>query len=283
MKVFGHTVARMYISVIVLLTLLAAATSYLLREFPYALIFAVVVCAIIEIIIRKYYQKQKFRIPFSGIITGLIIGCVAPIGVPLIPIFIACAIAVLSKFFIKIKSSNIFNPAAFGLFGLGILSIGSSWWATTDVNVYGIAISLSIVLVIAAFESRRLALALSFIITSALLSILATPPFTIGNLAIGFISVNYFFAFLMLTEPKTSPPKNKSQIAYGIYVAVIYFILVVVLPPSIYVAELIIFASLLLGNLTYALSRRIGGMEGLSKLLSAGSMKTETGHSVHHN
>lgn len=267
MKIFGHTVARMHISAIILLVLLAGASAYVLKEFPYALIFTVFVCSVIEVIIKKYYQKQEARIPFSGIITGLIIGCVAPINAPLVPISVACAVAIISKFFIRTKGSNIFNPAAIGLLALGLLSIGSSWWAATSVNIYGVAVSLSIVLIIAAYECRRLVLAFSFIVASILLSIVASLPLTFSSAAIAFLGVNYFFAFMMLTEPKTSPPKNKAQIIYGIYVAVVYFVLVMLLPASLYIGALIIFVTLLLGNLTYALYRKVGGIEGMSKLL----------------
>ena len=166
---------------------------------------------------------------------------------------VACAVAIASKFFVKMKSSNIFNPAAVGLLALALLSIGSSWWATTGVGVYGVAVSFSIVLVIAAYECRRLPLAFAFIIASVLLSVAASPPLTLGNIMIAFLSVNYLFAFLMLTEPKTSPPKKMAQVVYGVYVALIYFVLVGLLPPSLYVGAMIIFAALLLGNLTYAL------------------------------
>ncbi len=249
----------MYITAIILLLLVGGASAYLLGQFPYSLVFAVFACAAIELVIKKYYHRQKLKIPFSGIITGLIIGCVAPINVPLIPIFAACAVAVLSKFFIKSKGSNIFNPAALGLLALGILSIGSSWWATTSINLYGVAISVSIILIIAAYESRRLVLAFAFVLASVVLSIIASLPITSGSVAIAFISVNYFFAFLMLTEPRTSPPKYFAQVVYGIYVAVIYVILLLVLPPSLYISALIIFAALLIGNLTYALFKKFGG------------------------
>ncbi len=266
MRILGYTVARMYISAIILLVMLAGISAYLLGTFPYALIVAVLACSVIEAVIRRY-QKQKLVIPFSGIITGLIIGCVAPINVPVMPLLVACTIAVVSKFFIKSKSTNVFNPAALGLFGLGLLSIGSSWWASTSVNIYGVAVSLAIVLVIAAYECKRLPLAFSFIIASAALNMTANLPLTLGSMAVAFLSVNYFFAFLMLTEPKTSPPKNRAQVVYGVYISVIYFLMVILLPPSLYLGVLVIFIALLVGNLTYAIFRRIGGMNGISMLI----------------
>lgn len=259
MKILGHTVGRMYISVIVLLLFLAGASAYLLRQFPYALIVSVAACAVIELVVRKYHQGHKMQIPYSGIITGLIIGSVAPINVALVPLLIACLVAILSKFFIKVKSSNVFNPAALGLLvGLGIFSIGSSWWATTSVNIYGVALSLSIVLVIAAYESRRLMTAFAFIATLVLISVIASPPIGLGSLEIALISLNYFFAFLMLTEPKTSPAKPRAQAVYGIYVALVYFALIFVGAHSLIIGQTSIFIALLIGNLTYAIYRRQG-------------------------
>lgn len=273
MKILGYSVGRMYVSVIILLVFLAGASAYLLRQFPYELLLAVFACAVIEILIRKYYQKQKFKFPFSGIITGLIIGCVAPITVPFLPILVACIVAIVSKFFLKTKSGNIFNPAAIGLLALGLLSIGSSWWAATSIDIYGVAVSLAIVLVFAAYESRRLVLAFSFIIASILMSIWASPPLTAGNVAIAFISVNYLFAFLMLTEPKTSPPKAVAQAVYGVYVAVLYFLLVLLLPPSLYLGALVIFIALLVGNLTYAIYKKTGGLGILSRPATSAAAK----------
>ncbi len=249
----------MYLWSIALLVLLVVFSSATLRQFPYALIFAAAVCVIIEMVIRKYYLRQPFKMPFSGMITGLIIGCVAPIDVPLIPMLLACAIAILSKFFIKIKGSNVFNPATIGLFiGLGIFSVGSSWWATTSISLFGVAISLSVILIITSYIARRLVLSAAFIITLVLISFVLSPPPSVGNLEIALISVNYFFAFLMLAEPKTSPATKRAQAVYGVSVAIIYFILVIYTPQNPFWAQNVLFIALLLGNLIYALYRMWG-------------------------
>ena len=50
MRLFGHTVARMYVTAIVLLVFLAGVSSYMLHELPYALVVATLACAAIEII-----------------------------------------------------------------------------------------------------------------------------------------------------------------------------------------------------------------------------------------
>jgi Na+-translocating ferredoxin:NAD+ oxidoreductase RnfD subunit len=283
MKILGHNVARMYVTTIVLLVLLASVSSYLLREIPYPLFLTVLICAVLEAIIRKYHQKQKFRIPFSGIITGLIIGCVAPINVPILPIAVACAIAIASKFFLKMKSTNVFNPAALGLLGLALLSIGSSWWAAASINLYGVAIPFSLVLIVAAYECRRLPLALSFIITSAILSIAGSLPMTVGSVEIALISVNYFFAFLMVTEPKTSPHHPTAQAAYGVLLAVVYVILVIALPNNLYVAQTLIFVSLLIGNAVYAIYRKIGGIKGLFLMNQKKETTPHPGAVAHHH
>jgi len=42
-------------------------------------------------------------------------------------------------------------------------------------------------------------------------------------------------------------------------------LLVALLPPSLYFSAIIIFVALLIGNLTYALYKKVGGLSGLSR------------------
>ena len=139
----------MHLWTIVLLSILAVISSYTLHTFPVPLILAVVVAGITEALIRRFYLKHAFKIPYSGLITGLIIGCVAPINAPLLLILIAGIIAVVSKFFIQYRSSNIFNPASLGLIiALAIFGLGDEWWVASNYNIYGIAITLTPILII---------------------------------------------------------------------------------------------------------------------------------------
>ena len=251
----NHPVSPMYLWAVGLLSALAAISSYILHVFPFPLMFAVVVAALIEILIRKYYLKHKFKIPFSGIITGLIIGSVAPINAPLVLVLIAAAIAIASKFFIQFKGSNIFNPAALGLIvALAIFGLGDEWWAAGNYNLYGVAISLTPVLIILAYEARRLPTALSFVAVSLVLNLALAGfhVFSVAAIAALLFSVNYYFAFVMLVEPKTSPYNRYMQIGYGASIAALYPVLAFFRTPYP------LLVVLLAGNIAYLLYRRSG-------------------------
>jgi Na+-translocating ferredoxin:NAD+ oxidoreductase RnfD subunit len=260
MNVMGRHVADMYLWTIALLLAIDSASAYMLGTFPYVLIVSVAACIVLELAIRKLFLNAKnISIPYSAVITGLIIGSVAPLGVSLLPVLIACIVAVIPKFLLKSRGANIFNPAALGLVvGLGLFSIGSSWWATSTVNVAGAAISIAVILVIAAYESRRLVLAFSFIASAIVISIALSMQFSVSGAEVAILGVNYFFAFLMLTEPKTSPTRPIPQLVYGIYVAVLYFAVTLASSHSLALAQASIFIALLIGNATYAIYRQLG-------------------------
>ncbi len=260
MRILGQHLGRMYIASILLLLIAAGASAYMLGRFPYLMLVSVAVSAATELALSRYHKHRKLQIPYSGIITGLIIGSIAPLGVPMIPLVMASVIAVGSKFLLKLKHVNIFNPAAFGmLFGLGLFSIGGSWWATGSVNIYGATVSVSVIMIIAAYEARRLPLGLSFAASMIIISMLSTGQIGIGSLWYALLGINYLFAFLMLTEPKTSPAKPLHQVAYGVYVALVYLAITFAGSNNAWVAQQAILISLLVGNLTYALVRVWGG------------------------
>lgn len=255
MKILGHVVSSMYVWTIVLLSILAAVSSYALGTFPSALLVATLSAGVFEILIHSFYQKRKFAIPFSGIITGMIIGAVAPINAPLVLVILASAIAILSKFFIKFKSTNIFNPASFGLIvALAAFGLGDEWWVVGNYNVYGMVLSLTPVLVILAYEARRLPTGLSFMAANISLTALlgGITSITASSVVSLLFGVNYLFAFVMLIEPKTSPHNKWAQVTYGASIAVAYVAFAFMHVPY---ALLVV---LLAGNVTFLLYRMNG-------------------------
>lgn len=253
MKILNQPVSRMYILSIALLSILAAISSYTLHAFPLPLICAVAIAGILEILIGKSYLKHAFKVPYSGLITGLIIGSVAPINAPLFLVLIASTIAVVSKFFIQYKSSNVFNPAALGLIiALPIFGLGDEWWIASNYNIYGIAITLTPILIILAYEARRLAAAAAFVLASFALALIVEmgSALSITTIVTLLFGINYFFAFVMLIEPKTSPRKNYSQVLYGVSLAALYMAFAFFrVPYSLLVV-------LLTGNVFYLLCKK---------------------------
>ncbi len=258
MKILNHHIARMYVLTILLLAVFDTASSYALREIPLALITALVSAAAVEIAITRIYLKRSLKVPYSAIITGLIIGSVAPINAPLLFAAFASAVAILSKFFIKTKSTNILNPGALGLLAaLAVFGLGDQWWAVGTFNIFGIMVTFAPIFIISAYEARRaisgISLALVTITISLILSRSAGAASFSGVLT-ALISVNYLFAFVMVTDPKTSPHKKSLQVIFGCGVALVSAALVLY---GIHYALLI---ALLLGNVVYGIYRAKTGV-----------------------
>lgn len=139
------------------------------------------------------------------------------------PLF-ATFTALLIKFFIDWKGSPILNPAAAAIVisaGIG-LSFGLdlpfvSWWGASFWNLQiGVPVSL-LLLAVWVFGGlhvwRKFPILISFLLVYAVLQFLR-----LGHEAVQFIytdSFIYFFAAIMLPEPKTSPFLPWKQAVYG--------------------------------------------------------------------
>ena len=250
MKIGSHHVAWMYVVTIALLVAIAAVSAYLTGIFPTSLIVAVVACILIDLAVEAA-NGHKRRIPASSIITGLIIGSVAPITAPIFLVVAASLIAELTKFFIKAKGRNAFNPAAVGLLvALPLFGLGDEWWAASSIHAYGFVIPIAAILVLSAYEAKRLVAGLSAAAVAAVgMAAISGLGFSAGVIIASVLTVNYYFVFLMVADPKTSPNKPIGQLAYGVGVAALaLFFVIAHVPYSLLIA-------LVLANVCYAAFR----------------------------
>jgi len=138
----------------------------------------------------------------------------------------------LSKFLIKYKNQNIFNPIVFAigfttLLALVIPTIGIPPldWSGIDIRftIFNTAIPLPLLPIVLALifnvgRIKKHPLALSFIISSFILGYLFNDN---GNNYLSFIISTVFIGGAIIVEPKTSPNKTSEQIIYGITMALI--------------------------------------------------------------
>jgi len=248
---FAKYFQSMYYVTIALLLLLAAVAS-VGRGFPVNLVIAVAVASGLDVAIKKVILKRRPSAPLSAIISGLIIGSVAPLNAPYLLILLASTVAILSKYALRWKGQHIFNPAALGLLiGLATFALGDEWWAA---GASYAGITLTPLLILANYKAGKLWTSISFLAVTAIL--LHFTGLTVINSLSGTFrfldSLPYYFGFIMVSEPRTSPYVRNEQIAFGAGVAV----LSVVLVYTGFYAQL---AALLLGNLVYALykSRKV--------------------------
>ncbi len=212
--------------VIVILSLLAILSFYLSGSLDGLanIVAAILTGTLIDLFVGIKQQRKKL---FSdgGFLTGLIVALVLSSTASLLAVIVTTAIAVLSKHLLKVKRKPIFNPAAFGLLAASFMfPSGQSWWGGLSLLP---AWAISFVLIGGFLVTRKvnkfpqvfafLGTYLILLVGIALLHI----ENVAGLLRVPYINAAIFLAFFMLTDPPTSPGKNKDQVLFGILTAAI--------------------------------------------------------------
>jgi ferredoxin-NADP reductase len=195
---------------------------------PFALLFTIgfllAVCSITNWIFSK-----AFHVPANAESTYISVLILALIITPLTSLndlwFLAWAgvLAMASKYIVAINHKHIFNPVAFAV-AVTYLTINqsASWWV-------GSAPMLPFVLlggILVVRKVQRGNLVTSFLLTSALTIIIAEilrgGDFITMLQRTTLYSPLFFFAFVILTEPLTTPPTRTLRIIYGALVGFLF-------------------------------------------------------------
>lgn len=201
---------------------------HLLPYNPLAIIFSTTVLITVCWATNKIFSKVS-RIPVnfeSSYITALILALIITPTFSfrgLIFLVIAGILAMSSKYILVIRKKHIFNPAAIAvvLTAFGI-NQSATWWVGSLVMLPFVFLGGLLIIK----KTKREALVMSFFIASvltiALFGILNNNNLVslLGN--VFFNSSLFFFAFVMLVEPLTTPPTKNLQMIYGIIVGILF-------------------------------------------------------------
>jgi Na+-translocating ferredoxin:NAD+ oxidoreductase RnfD subunit len=216
----------------------------------------VAVCVSVALdIICCLFEKRKRIMPDGAVITGLIISLILSVTSSWLVVVATSIISILSKHILVHRKKPIFNPAVFGLL-LSILIFQSqqSWW-----GAFGDLPSWTLVFLLiggyaATNRINKFPQVFSFL-GSYFVLLFIMWALHIGDvpdaLLPPFINATLFFAFLMLTDPPTSPAKVKDQIIFGILTAAVGTVVYGFFGGLMY-----FFIGLLVGNLYHFLSTR---------------------------
>ncbi len=186
--------------------------------------FFVIVCWITNTIFAKTFKAPTNveSVYISALILALIV-------TPLktfedLPFFFWVGVwTIASKYIIAVNKKHIFNPVAFGT-ALVAFTIGNSatWWIGTPIMLPAVLIGGLLI----ARKIRRFDLVLTFIgvALTVIISfglIKAADPFVPFQKAI-LETPLLFFAFIMLTEPLTTPPTRGLRIYYAALVGSLF-------------------------------------------------------------
>ncbi len=188
---------------------------------------AVLVAIVIDAPIIRV-TKGRWEFPSGALLTGMI---VAMILSPRAPWYVAAAtsaFAVISKLLFRGRTANIFNPAALALVAsFYVFHSGQEWWgAVPEIGPFAV-LALVGGGAIVARRVNKIPLVLVFLgghfalFTAAAF---AGDPRKVAEIfRAPDLQAALFFAFFMVTDPPTSPPRPRDQWVFGLIVAIAAF------------------------------------------------------------
>jgi len=211
-------------------------------------------------LVLGYIREQKWVLPSSAWISGLILSLVLSPTAPLRAVVLAPVLASGSKQLIRLRRRHIFNPAAFALVALGLLypQLGVvSWWgAAWGLLPFGL-ITLSGIVTVIRVKRWRTALAFLSVylpVSGVLLLSRGGQAEDLGTLVIdGTLA---FFTTVMLVEPVTTAYQPAwLRTSFGAAVAI--FVVLLSLPGVAVPVPDPFLVSLLAGNFSMLLLSRV--------------------------
>ena len=137
-------------------------------------------------------------------------------------LFWASVLAMGSKYILAVNKKHIFNPVAVAVAITALASVGSaSWWVGTGSMLPFLLLGFLIVRKIRRFDLVYYFF-LSVLVTLFVFSIMQGLNLFSSLKDVLMSSSLFFFAFVMLTEPLTTPPTKKLQIIYAILVGIMF-------------------------------------------------------------
>ncbi len=225
-KNFFKTPKGLLIIILVLLTAMAAPGQGL-RLVAAAMGSAALAAGAVDTLILRV-RKREWEFPSGAVLTAMIVAMVLRAQEPWYVVAITSVAAVLSKYVVRSRSANIFNPAALAIVAsFYVFHTGQSWWgALTEVPLAAQAVLLAAGLYITN-RVNKMPLVLSFLGVYFLLftvtAFVSSPQWVAEIFRPPDVEAVLFFAFIILTDPPTSPAKYPDQMVCGALVAVVSY------------------------------------------------------------
>ncbi len=174
------------------------------------------------------WRSGAWTLPDGALLTGWLVALIVSPHEPWHVAAMTSVVGVASKQLMRVGRANVFNPAAFALVAtFYVFDTGQSWWGALPELPLPWLLVLAAAGVYITLRINKAPVVLAFLGGFAAL---ATANAFLGNP--GAVAELYrapdlhaalFFAFFMVTDPPTSPPKHPDQLVYGAITAVAAF------------------------------------------------------------
>ncbi len=186
---------------------------------------AVLAAGSVDLIILRL-RNGTWEYPSGAVLTAMIVAMVMRAQEPWMVPVTASVLAVLSKYVIRTRHANVFNPAALALVLIFyLMPHGQSWWgALPDVSPLWLRAVLLAGGLYLTSRVNKLPLVLTFLGAYFCLftatAFVGDPRHVAEIFRSPDIDAVLYFTLIILTDPPTSPPKYQGQWVFGIIAAV---------------------------------------------------------------
>jgi Na+-translocating ferredoxin:NAD+ oxidoreductase RnfD subunit len=187
---------------------------------------ATIAAGLVDLLIRRW-KMGTWRYPSGAVLTAAIVVMVLRAQEPWYVTTLTSVIAVLSKYCFR-SQANIFNPAALAMVASYYLfHSGESWWgAQTDAIGLG-KLFMIVAGVIIVNRVNKMPLVLTFLATYfglfTVTAFVGDPLKVVEIFRTPDVEAALYFAFIILTDPPTSPVKYRDQAICGALVAAVSY------------------------------------------------------------
>src|ERR1700722_8912926 len=223
---FVKTPKRLVTVILLILTLMAAPGQGF-RTAIFKMAGAAIAAGLMDLCILRA-RKKVWEYPSGAVITAMIVAMVLRVQEPWYVVTITSVFAVLSKYVVRSRSANVFNPAALAIVvSFYVFHTGQNWWgALTDLEPVAKVVMLGAGVFIAD-RVNKIPLVMTFL--GVYFTLFTMTAFVNNPLPVAEIfrtpdaEAALYFAFFILTDPPTSPAKYRDQLYCGMIVAVISY------------------------------------------------------------
>jgi Na+-translocating ferredoxin:NAD+ oxidoreductase RnfD subunit len=217
-----------------LIIILAALTDLAMIDSSQGLLAAglasgIGVAAALDIAILRV-RHGRWEFPSGAVLTGWLVAMVLSPYEPWYVPAATSAIAVVSKYVVRSRTANVFNPAALAIVvTFYALGTGQSWWgALPDLQGPGL-VALFATGLYMADRVNKMPLVLVFLFVYyglfTISAFVGDPRHVAEVYRSPDVNAALFFAFFLLTDPPTSPAKYRDQIVCGVLVAAASYVI----------------------------------------------------------
>ena len=175
-----------------------------------------------------YRTKRRWPFPSGALLTGLIVAMILNPHSAWYVIAVTSVIGVLSKYVVRGHTANVFNPAALALVAtFYVFNPAQNWWgALPSLPLTAIVVLLATGIFIT-YKVNKIPAVLAFLGVYYLFATTAAyvgePERFVDLYRAPDLHAALYFAFFMVTDPPTSPPKHRDQIIFGAITAAAAF------------------------------------------------------------